>query len=308
MLRAPSPEIVPPSNVAFSVRRGGTAGGDRAGLGGPATIRGATGVLGGGSFEPAVERDVDLGALDQEPLAAPAAGAAGLDREREPHAVDLLVAAEVGLGDVLGAADLAHRGDPDLEVGVGIEEHVLDVAVAAGHAQLDRRRAVGVFVAEVLDLVALVAPADQRAVDVGQLRERVGLVVGRLLGLAAAAEWIDRPAVVAVVAGDLGQALDRGLAAHLAGPPEDLGPRRLDHAAPAAEHHASGEPQRLDLAQLGFTAAGGEVLRQDLLERRRTTGMCERHDHHDRDRNQVPHARSMRPRPRRGNTPPARHG
>ena len=89
---------------------------------------------------------------------------------------------------LLGAADLAHRGDPDLEVRVRIEVDVLDVAVLARDAQLDRRRAVGVLGAEVLDAVALVAPVDQRAVELALLRERARIVLGRLLGLAPAAE------------------------------------------------------------------------------------------------------------------------
>ena len=184
-------------------------------VGGPGRDRARRRARSGRGTTPASTVDVRLGALDRGSGSCARLALRRRTRSRtaarrrrpagsSPRSVSL---------DVLGAADLVHRRDPDLEDDVGIEEDVLEVAVLARDAQLERGRAVDVLGAEVLDAVALRAPVDERAVEVGGLRELARVVDRGALGIAAAAERRHRPRIRAVARADLGQALDRELGA-----------------------------------------------------------------------------------------------
>ena len=226
--------------------------------------------------------------LDGDPAGARPALAARLDRERDPHAGDLLVAAEVGLRDLLGAADLVDLLDAHLEVRRGIEVDVPDVAVLARDAQLVGGRAVDVAGAEHLDLVTLRAPVDERAIELGLLRERARVVLRRLLGVAPALERRHAPALAAVVRADRGQPLQRDLAADPVGALLDLAPRGVDREVGAAEHDPAGELQRLDRRELVGSSAGGEVLGEVRIGRVGMRDGTQRREHHE-----ASHARSM---------------
>ena len=197
--------------------------------------------------------DVALGAFDRESLRLWSALAPGLDRSGDPDAVDLRVRAEIGLGDPLRAPDPALADAPDLEEVVGIEIDVLNVAVLERDAQLVRRRSVDVLLAEIADLVALLAPPDQRSLEIRILRQSPGLVGGGAEGVLAALEGIDAPALLAVVRVDRRQALQRDLRADLVRTLAHLGELRGDGEVIAtAEEHLAADLQALQ---------GGELLR-----------------------------------------------
>src|SRR6266498_3970716 len=99
---------------------------------------------------------IQLDLLDGDALRAFLPLGAALDRHREEQsAADVLVVAVHGLTLDLLPLDLALRFRLDLEVGVGVEVNVGLDAVLGRDLQLVRGRALDVFLAEVLNLVAL---------------------------------------------------------------------------------------------------------------------------------------------------------
>ena len=112
MLRAPRPEITPrvddaalgPAAAAATRRRGSSVGAGRRRHRPPRSA-----VLRPGTRTRVVDGDVGFGVLDRDLRVARRALAPGRDREREAHAGDLLVIAEVGLVTLSRAAHAALR-------------------------------------------------------------------------------------------------------------------------------------------------------------------------------------------------------
>src|SRR5207342_1365069 len=153
--------------------------------------------------------------------------------EREVHAIDFFVFAQVGRLHLLLAAHHAMVDDADLEELVRVEIDHAAVAVLEGHAQLVRIGAVDVLGAEVFDLFAFLLRIQQRAGDVGGHGEILGVVAAEFLRITAALEWIDGPALRAIPRIHLGQSLQRQLEADLVGSQRKALGLRLQAAAQA---------------------------------------------------------------------------
>src|SRR5262249_45455947 len=76
-----------------------------------------------------VHLNIGFRGVDGEVNPSRSALAARLDREGDPDAGDLAVAAVVSLGDLLGAANVPHHRSLDLQEVLGIEVDVEDVPV-----------------------------------------------------------------------------------------------------------------------------------------------------------------------------------
>src|SRR5262249_38909060 len=150
------------------------------------------------------------------------------DRERNPDAFDLLVASQIHLGDPLGPSDARDRFDSNLEEVIRIEKEKLRVAVLQSHPQLVGESAVHVFGAEVLDPVALLAPVNERALDLSRLRQNLGVVRGGLLRVALPEKGLEVPSLVAVIGVDRRQSLKSELGSDLSGPLLEDSPSRFD--------------------------------------------------------------------------------
>src|SRR5580693_6293745 len=276
MLRTPSPEITPESATTSSACN--TAGMFAPRTHAPASARNrnrmmfSPELLGGGSGglwrrEPeyvAVGHGVDLRFVNLDLLLVARALLARDLREGEVHAVDLLVVAEVGDGlprhTVLDAA----VDGADLEEVIGVEVDVADVAVRPRDADLVRIGAVDVLGAEILELVALGLVVDEGAGEVGGiLGELLGVVGGHLLGVLAALEGVDLPALRTVVGLHQREALERPLEADRARTLHQSDVAELQGVA--VDQHLAGEAQRLDGVEPFGSALGRYVLGGELI-------------------------------------------
>ena len=218
--------------------------------------------------------DVDLGAVDGDARVLRRALGPRLDGERDPDAGDALVGAVVALRHALGAAHLGllHRADD--EEGVGVEIDPVDVAALPRHAQLVRLGAVDVLGAEVVDLVALLLPVEERPLELGVLAHERDLVVGGALRFAAPFERLEVPRLGAVERVDGGQPLQRELGADAAVALIERADLRVEAEALAADVHGAGQPQGADGAQLVGAALGGDGARHHLVDAERVRGGC----------------------------------
>ncbi len=231
-------------------------GGDGAGRGRSGRWKAEKGILGG---------DVRLGPLDREARFPGRALGPGLDREGQPDALDLHVAADVGLGEVGHAADAALGDDADLEPRVGVEVERLHVPVLERHAQLVGRRPVHVLGPEVLHAMALLAMVHERPVEVRGLRQRLRVIGRRPLRIAAPAEGVQAPALLAVPGLDARQALERVLRADHSAPLLQLPPFGCDAAVAAPVGRLPREAKRRDRLQVRCAPARLDGPRDDVV-------------------------------------------
>src|SRR5579871_3803290 len=254
ILRTPSPEMTPESATTSSAC---SAAGMFARTHAPASARNrnrmmfSPELLGGGSSglrrrEPeyvAVGHGVDLRFVDLDLLLVARALLARDLREGEVHAVDLLVVAEVGDGLARHPVLDAAVDGADLEEVIGIEVDVADVAVRPRHADLVRIGPVDVLGAEILELVALGLVVDEVAGEIGGiLGELLGVVRGHLLGVLAALEGVDLPALRAVPGLHQREALERPLEADRARSLHQGDVAELQGVA--VDQHLAGQAQR----------------------------------------------------------------
>ncbi|MBK8069875.1 MAG: hypothetical protein IPK27_20345 [Rhodanobacteraceae bacterium] len=226
-----------------------------------------------------VDVDIDLGLFDRDLLPATTALRAGFHRERQVDAANLLVVAEFGFHLGLDPTALALVHHQDLEEVVRIQITVLHVAVLQADLQLVRLGAVDILGAEVLHLVPLGLPVDQRAVEICLHLQALGILGAHAFRIAAALEGIDRPGLLAIVGGDLGQALDARFHAQLGIALIEADDTEVDAEVAAGEVHAPGGLDRLDRAD-GFEAtACFDVLRDEFVDSERVRGGCARAEH-----------------------------
>jgi hypothetical protein len=129
-----------------------------------------------------------------------------------------------------------------------------------------RGRSVDVLGAEIGDLVSLLAPADERAVDVGVLRQSARLVRRRPEWVLASLERVDAPALLAVVRVDGGQALDGHLGTDLVRALADLRELRGDGEVVAAEERLAAHLDVLHRGEPLRAAAGLDVPGDDFID------------------------------------------
>src|SRR5690349_8858359 len=231
MLRAPRPEITPASKRGAAALSDGLSAALTASEAPSAAaisvvsetvrrwlffefmvvISGSVGLAGRECEHAVFDRRVRFGVVDRRLRAVAVGLALARHREREEDAVDLLVVAVVGRALVQRAAHVALRDHADLEEVIGIEIDVVDVAVLQRDLELVRVGAVDVLGAKVLDLVAALLRADQRAGDRRIVGERFRVVGRHLLGILAALERRDLPGLLAVPRLHGGEALDARL-------------------------------------------------------------------------------------------------
>ena len=149
---------------------------------------------------------------------------------------------------------------------VGVEVDVLHVAVLERDAELVRRRPVDVLGSEVADLISLLGPADQRAVEVGVLREPARFVGGGAEGILASLEGVHAPALLAVVRVDTRQSLEGDLGADLIGPLAHLGELGGDGEVVAAEERLAADLEVLHGRELLGPTARLEMAGDDFVD------------------------------------------
>ena len=135
-----------------------------------------------------------------------------------------------------------------------------------------RLGAVDVLGAEVLELVALLLPIDERPFKLGVLGQERHFVLGGALRFAAPFERLKVPGVGAVERVDGGEPLQRELGADAAAALIERADLRVEAEALAAEVDGAGQPQRADGAQLVGAALGGDGARHHLVEAERVRG------------------------------------
>src|SRR6267142_3372466 len=269
ILRAPSPEMVSESTFAAPGCCAAASTGRAASAEARAVVRSVIimarvlGLVRHGTREARiVDRNVGFDLVEGDLAASGAALRAGLDRERQVPAVDLLVVAQNHGVVHFGAADHACDVDLDGHAGVGVE--VRDVRVAVGERDLELVDvgALHLIHADEFDLVALLLVIDEGAVKVGVLEDAVDLFLAQRLGVFLAVPRLDLPARRAVVRVDPGHTLERELFAHRVGPLVFLDHDRFEATAarelPAAAQRRHGRDA--SRAARGLQVLGDETV------------------------------------------------
>src|ERR1700738_3315795 len=151
---------------------------------------------------------------------------------------------------------------------IGVQIYVLRVSAGSGQLDLMGQCAVDVFRAEVVELVALLLPVDQRSIEIRHgLDEALDIARGQPLRILATLKRIDLPTGRAVKCLDLRQSLNRRLRSYRRGTTHRLYVQEL--VLTVLDEQFALNLQRLHGRQGRCTAAGFDILGYQLLESRR---------------------------------------
>ena len=162
----------------------------------------------------------------------------------------------------------------DIEEVIRVEVAVLEIAVLQRDFQFVREGSVDVLGAQILDLVALLPPVDQRPVDVGVDLEVLLVLGADALGITPPLEGVDDPGIP----GDIARHLRQPLHAEFAAQPRIAAQQRdvteLHGEIALREIQPPGGFERAHGAQRREAAAGLDVLLHELVD---IECLCGRH-------------------------------
>ena len=171
----------------------------------------------------------------------------GLDRERNEHAADFFVIADVGLGFFLRAVPNPLRQNPDFEKMIWIEVNKIHVAIFPDHFDFVGRRSIDIFAAEIFNRTSFCFPIDQRPIDLGIFKQRLHVVRRHFLRIFASLERRNLPSFLTIVSLNRRHPLQRHFRAHFVGSLFRFRISKLELSF--IDHHFAGQLERLQRAQ-----------------------------------------------------------